>query len=305
MKNLSPFALIIAFLCLLPLASGGPVETTATNTTAASSSDDYVPLDIFNIDSGYVFESDLNHGGSRGKQDEIQNQIEYGHRIHLTGDYYVHLGLSYDRFDFGSTDSPVPNHLQAIAGVFGIDVMKGSDVGAFISFRPGFYTQNDIGINSFDVPISLGRIFIVKDKELYIFLGAYASFLRGGFPVWPLGGLIWIPSKKVRLMGTLPDPKLIYSVNDKLDLYLGGELVGGFYRTDRNPGIEPAKLNGAQVDFVDYRAGIGFSYALNKLSTLDVGAGYSIEREFNFDRAGETYRTDPSPYVRVSLKLAF
>jgi hypothetical protein len=155
------------------------------------------------------------------------------------------------------------------------------------------------------VPISLGRIFVVQDKKFYIFLGAYASFLRGGLPVWPLGGVIWIPSEKVRFMGTLPDPRLIYSVSDKLDLYVGGELVGGFYRTDRNPGIQPAKLNGAQVDFVDYRVGVGLSYDLNKLSTLDLRAGYSIEREFDFDRAGETYRTDPSPYISVSLKMAF
>ena len=171
--------------------------------------------------------------------------------------------------------------------------------------RPGFYTQNDIGISSFDMPISLGRIFVVQDKKFYVFLGAYAAFLHGGLPVWPLAGVIWIPNEKLRFMGTLPDPKIVYSVSDKLDLYLGGELVGGSYRTDRNPGIQPAKLNGTQVDFVDYRVGVGFSYDLSKLSSLDFGAGYSIQREFDFDRAGETYRTDPSPYIRLTLKLAF
>jgi hypothetical protein len=306
MKNLSRLAVILAFFYTLPLTLAGPVESTVANTAmTAPMSDEYVPLDTFNIDSGYVFESDLNHGGSHGKQDEIQNEIEYGHRIHLSGNFYIHLGLAYDRFDFGSTNSPVPNHLQSFAGVFGIEVMKGSDVGAFISIRPGFYTQNDIGISSFDMPISLGRIFVVQDKKFYIFLGAYAAFLHGGLPVWPLAGVIWIPNEKVRLMATLPDPKLIYSVSDKLDLYLGGELVGGSFRTDRNPGIEPGKLNGAQVDFVDYRVGVGFNYDLSKLSSLDFGAGYSIQREFDFDRAGETYRTDPSPYIRLTVKLAF
>ena len=201
-----------------------------------------VPLDLFRLQTGYVFESDLNHGGSFGKQDEIQSEFEYGHRIQLPGNFYLHLGLSYDRYDFGSTNAPVPNHLQAIAGVIGIDFMHGKDVGAFIEFRPGFYIQNDVGISSFDVPISLGRIFVVKEDKFYLFGGAYAAFLHGGWPVFPLLGVIWIPSDKVRLMGVMPNPRLIYSATDKLDLWLGGELVGGSFRTDNNDQIQPRKL---------------------------------------------------------------
>ncbi len=292
---------------LAPLVSAGPLDEKAvveTNQTATTATGE-VPLDYFNIQSGYVFESDLNHGGSFGKQDEIQNEIEWGHRIQLKGNLYVHVGLSYDRYDFGSTAAPVPNHLQAMAGVFGIDYMHGTDVGAFIQVRPGFYTQDNLGISSFDAPITLGRIFVVQPEKLYIFGGVYASFLRGGFPVLPLAGVIWVVNDQWRVMGTLPDPRVVYSPTKKLNLYLGGELVGGSFRTDRNDGIEPRKLNGTQVDFSDYRAGVGLVYSFNKLCSLDIGAGYSIERQFDFARAGETYRTDPSPYVRIGLKAAF
>ena len=152
-----------------------------------------VPLDIFNLESSYDFESDLNHGGSFGKQAVIQNEIEYGHRIKLSGNLYVHVGFAYDRYDFGSTSAPVPNHLQSLAGVLGVDFMHGSDVGAFFQVRPGFYTQNDFGISSFDIPITLGRIFVLEQDKLYVFAGVNASFLRGGYPVIPLAGVIWIP----------------------------------------------------------------------------------------------------------------
>ena len=225
---------------------------------------DAVPLDLFKIQQSYVFESDLNHGGSFGKQDEIQSEIEYGHRILLRGNIYLHLGFSYERYDFGSTSAPVPNHLQALAGVVGIDIMHGKDVGAFIEFRPGFYAQNDFGISSFDVPIAVGRIFVLQPDKLYLFAGAYAAFLQGGYPVIPLLGVIWIPNDKVRLMGILPEPKLIYSPTDKLNLWVGGQLVGGSFRTDRNDGIRPRKLSGTQVDFSDYRAGVGLTYAVAK-----------------------------------------
>lgn len=263
------------------------------------------PLDIFHFEEAYVFESDLNHGGSFGQQDELQTSFEYGHRILLRGNFYLHLGIAYDRYDFGSTAAPVPNHLQGLAGVFGVDYMHGKDVGAFFQVRPGFYFQNDINISSFDVPITLGSIFVVKEDVFYIFAGAHASFLYGGFPVLPLAGFVWIPSEKVRLMALLPEPKLIYSPNKKLDLWVGGEFAGGSFRTDRNEGIQPGKLRGAQVDFLDYRGGLGLKYALSNNFSVDLGAGVSVQRNFNFDRAGEIYRTDPSPYIRLTMSAEF
>ena len=305
MKN---FPCLLACCCAFFIAPGLNAGTETDGKTAVVTPEKTVEatsLDIFRFEEGYVFESDLNHGGSFGKQDEIQTEFEYGHRIRLSGNLYAHLGLSYDRYDFGSTSAPVPNHLQSLAGVFGVDYMQGKDVGAFFQVRPGFYTQNDIGISSFDVPITVGSIFVVKEKKFYIFAGAYTSFLYSGFPILPFGGVIWIPCDKVRLMGILPEPRLIYSPSKKLELWVGGELIGGSYRTDRNEGIQPGKLRGAQVDFSDYRAGVGFDYAISDKVSIGVGAGYSIQRRFDFGRAGETFRTDPSPYVRLKLSAAF
>ncbi len=83
-----------------------------------------------------------------------------------------------------------------MAGVFGNDDTNGTEVGAFFKVQRGFYTQSDIGISSFDAPITLG-IFTVQEKKFYVFGGAYATFLRGGSPVLPLVGIIWIPSDTV------------------------------------------------------------------------------------------------------------
>ena len=306
MKN---FLLLAAGCCALFVAHQSWAGTEVDGKTAAvattEKTEEAVPLNFFQIESGYVFESDLNHGGSFGKQSELQNEFEYGHRIRLSGNLYLRLGLAYDRYDFGSTAAPVPNHLQSMAGVIGIDVMHGEDVGAFFHVQPGFYTQSDIGISSFDVPITLGRIFVVREKKFYVFGGAYASFLRGGSPVLPLGGVIWIVSDNVRLLGLLPDPRLIYSATKKIDLWIGGEVVGGAFRTDRNDNIQPAKLNGTTVNFSDYRAAVGFVYTVSDAFKVNFDAGCSIQRQFDFGRAGETYRTDPSPYVRVQLSAQF
>jgi hypothetical protein len=305
MKNFLCFLACCGAVVTTPCVKAGTETDDKTAVVINQKTVETTPIDLFKFEQGYVFESDLNHGGSFGKQDEIQTEIEYGHRIRLSGNLYVHVGLSYDRYDFGSTSAPVPNHLQAMAGVFGIDYMHGKDVGAFFQVRPGFYTQNDIGISSFDAPITLGRIFVIQEDKLYIFAGAYASFLRGGFPVLPLAGVIWIPCDTFRVMAVLPEPKVIYSPTKRLNLWAGGELVGGSFRTDRNSGIKPGKLSGAEVDFSEYRAGVGLSYAISNSVSFDVGAGYSLQRQFDFGRAGETFRTDPSPYVRLQMSAAF
>lgn len=266
---------------------------------------EHVPIDIFQAEFNYVFESDLNHGGKVGRQDAFQTQFEYGHRILLNGNWYLHLGLSYDRFDFGNTSAPVPVHLQSGAAVIGIDYMKGSDVGAFLEFRPGFYTEEHVGLASFDCPITLARFFILQKDKLYLLVGVNGSFLRGNFPVIPLAGLVWMPCEKIRVLAVPPEPRVIYTPVKGFDIWVGGEFAGGSFRTDHEDGIMPAKLSGAVVDYIDYRAGAGLTYAPNDQVSLDLGAGCSIERSFNYERADLYYRTDPTPYVRVQFKAKF
>ncbi len=287
----------------LALAGNEPSLTTSTST-----SDEKVPLDVFDLSSTYVFSSDLNHGGSFGSQDELENRFEYAHRFLLSGPWYLHLGLSYDRFDFGNTSAPVPDHLQSGAAVIGIEYMKGADPGAFLQIRPGFYTEDNIGLSSFDCPILAGRFWTLQQDKLYVLTGVYTSFLKGGFPVLPLVGVVYHATDNLVFRLVPPDPRIIYTVNKQLDVFLGGELAGGAFRTDHNDalvGPHIAKLSGTQVDFSDYRVGGGFIFALANNISINGNAGCSIERDFAFHRAGENYRTDPSPYVQLALKASF
>jgi hypothetical protein len=264
-----------------------------------------VSRDLIEFESSYVFESDLHGNGSSGDQYEILNSFSYGHRFLLSGHLYLHLGISYHRFDFGSTGAPVPDHLQGVAATIGLDYMHNNDVGAFIQVKPGFYTENDFGSSSFDAPITLGRIFVLQPDKLYVFAGLNASFLRGRFPVIPLAGLIWMPSEKLAVMAILPEPRIIYSVCDKFDLWVGGQLTGGSFRTDRDDTIAPHKLSNAQVDYADYRAGGGLIYSPCDAITVNVGGGYAIERSFDFYRADVKYKSDPAPYLRLEFKAKF
>jgi hypothetical protein len=295
------------FLVLLFFASGrtwaisipGEVESIVDEKTEA------VSRDMIEFESSYVFESDLNRHGSFGEQYAIGNSFSYGHRFLLSGHLYLHLGVDYNRFDFGSTGAPVPDHLQSVAGVIGIDYMHNNDVGAFIQVKPGFYTENKFDSSSFDAPITLGRIFVLQPDKLYFFVGLNASFLRGQYPVIPLAGLIWLPNEQWKFMAILPEPRVIYSPCNKLDFWVGGQLMGGSFRTDRDNTIVPHKLSGAEVDYADYRVGGGIIYSPCDAFFIDLGGGYSVQRRFEFHRADISYKTDPAPYLRLEFKAKF
>lgn len=307
MKNfLRPLALALSSSLLCAgLTVAGPVSNSKNPVTAQTTEIGAVALDLFDLESAVTFGSDLNHGGSLGSQTAFQNRFEYGHRFQLRGPVYLRLGLAYERFDFTSTRAPVPIHLQSAAAVIGLDYLQGSDLGAFIQVRPGFYFEEHLGEASFDVPITAARIFVLQPDKLYFLAGANAAFLRGGTPVIPLAGVIWRPSKEWTLNGILPEPRLIYSPNEKLDLYVGGEVAGGSFRTDHHDTIVPPKLNGTQVDYTDYRTGVGLAWSPVKEVSLDLSGGYSIQRDFKYHRAGENYRTDPAPYLRLEFRARF
>lgn len=291
---------LVPFLLATSLAYAGetPVSTVTTETTVEET-----PRDFVVADSSYVFESDVTHGGTIGKQDAFDNSFEYGHRFLIGGSVYLRLGLAYSRFDFGNTGGILPVHLQKYVGAVSLEYMQGADTGALLEFRPGFYTEEHFGSSSFNVPITAARFFTLQRDKLYFLIGAQADFLRGDYPVLPVVGLVWRPCAQWEIFALPPNPRIVYSPSKNVSIYAGGELTGGSFRTDNHP--ELGKLSGAQVDYAEYRAGAGLSCRLTRQFDLTVGGGYAIQRQFDFTRADENFRTDPAPYVRFQVQGRF
>jgi hypothetical protein len=303
--------LLLFILCLAaPALFAGETQVNATATSQATDTLQPVPIDYVNTETAYVFQSDFTNGRDFGKQDSWQNEFEYAHRFLISGNWYLRAGINYSRFDFSQTNAPLPVHLQSASAVVGIDYMHGEDVGAFIQFRPGIYTEEHINSSTFDCPITLGRFWTVKPDQFYILTAIRGSFLSAEFPVVPLVGVVWIVSPQFRVMAVPPEPRMIYSVNKKLDLWLGGEFAGSAFRTDENAdfqarGGKTAKLSGAVVDYTDYRAGLGLTYSPTDKIDLDLSGGCSVQRNFDFSRADQSFRTDPAPYVELEIKANF
>ena len=294
--------LVALLFTLAAAARAGSVETRFT----AETETEKPALDLFNLDVSYVFESQISRDNiDFGKQDAFQLSVDYAHRFRLAGSLYLRAGVSYNRFDFGQTFAPVPDQLQSLAGIIGLDYMVGKDLGAFLQLRPGFYTDRTFDGDSFDVPITLGRLWILQQKKLYLLTGVNYAFLRGQYPLLPLVGLIWYPSEQWDVFAVLPEPRITYKPNKNLNLWFGGQLAGGSYRTEESATILPRRLSNAQVDYSEYRAGLGVDFKCGNAVTLSVAGGYALQRRFNFERAGFDYKTDPAPYVRAMLKAEF
>jgi hypothetical protein len=265
------------------------------------------PTDLFSIEGGYVFKSQLQNddGTDLGKQDAFELEVEYSHRFHINGHWYFRAGINYNRFDFGETAAPLPDHLQSIGALLSIEYCMDGERGAFLEVRPGLYGNGDLDGASFDILITLGRAWVLKPNKIFLFTGVTASFLRVQYPVLPLVGLVWRFDEHWLLYGVVPEPRLIYMPNKRLDLWIGGQITGGSFRTEESNTIVPAKLSHAVVDYSDYRAGVGLVWHATDAIDLDIGGGYSIQRRFNFDRAEVDFKTDPAPYLRFLVKAAF
>lgn len=260
-------------------------------------------LSEITIDSSYDFSAPMRFTHKViGHSETLRNKVEFIHRVPVSGPWHFQFGAVYDRFDFGgSATGLLPTTLQAAAIPVGLAYMVDGHVGFQAEFRPGFYFGQEITSGAFDAPFYLGGgIPLIKDK-LYGVWGVGTSFLRR-YPVVPVGGIIWLINDRTRLLGYLPEPRLVYDLSDEWQVWIGGELVAGSFKNGRS--TDP-RLNGTTVDYEDYRAGVGAIWSPAKHWKLVAAAGYSIQRNLTFHRANQGYSSDPVPYVKLQLSGAF
>ena len=181
--------------------------------------------------------------------------------------------------------------------------MVNNETAFFIESRPGVYFQQKINSGSFDAPTNIAAVVPWFGSDKFYVIGGVTVSALSRYPVLPIGGILWHISDRWDLRAYLPNPRLVYKVSDNIELYSGAELLGGAYRTD-NRSVRPIKLSGAIVTYDEVRAGAGVTWKAKPV-TLDFGAGYTVQSEFDYSRAGETFDGHPAPYLRLTARLDF
>jgi len=269
------------------------------------------PLDSLLLDTDYGFHQDLKRGS--GNLEVQHSNIEFDRRIPLDfltwpgqqcGQWFLRLGADYERFDFSiHNEDRLPDTLQSVSGAIALEYLVNGQAALFLQSRPGIYFQQRANAGAFDAPTTAAAALpLFGGDQFYLIAGAIYSGL-GRYPVLPVGGILWHISPKWDLRAYLPDPRLVYQVSSGIELWAGAQVRGGAYKTD-NRDVTPAKLSGAVLTYDQVRAGAGITWKAKPL-TIDFGAGYTVQSEFDYSRAGESFSTHPAPYASLSARLDF
>jgi hypothetical protein len=284
---------------------GGVFAGTETEMQPAAKPEEENSRDLFWYDSVYTFRSDYKTDSRLGDTDSLYHDFSYDHRFLITGKWYFRTGFEYERFDFGQSDNGLPNHLQAIYGHLAFEYVVKDHAGAGIELDPGFYFQNHIDGDRFDIPWKVFVSFPLKKDKVFAVVG-----LGGGLNqdpvVAPGGGIIWLINDKLRLEGVFPKPALVYDLNDDWQIRIAGNLYYESFRTDDvvTP-LHRLREHNAVVQYNEDRAGFQVSYSGIKHFKITAAAGCTFKRDFDFFRVGVSERTDPAPYVQLSVDAKF
>ena len=308
MKKTLGVALLSAVCVALPVARGAesPLEP-----RVASSSPDATSTSM-ELDANYGFAagSKAHTGGhDLGYVSEQNAGLKYVVSPELSKDLLLRAGFEWERFSFGLPgNAPLPNTLQQISAVLGLDYQIDEHWLMRAELAPGLYSDfQDLSWCDVDAPLILGGSYLV-DADLQWFLGLRVD-LRSRYWIAPAAGVRWKFADEWTLNLLFPNPRVEYELNKRVQLYLGGRVLAGTYRLADNygtsHGIDP-RTNQAMLDFLELRAGPGISWKVLPNLTVEAEVGCMLYREFEFSDPHMFVRSNnPAPYAQISCHAAF
>jgi hypothetical protein len=276
-------------------------------TATASFGSDFWPME-YSFEETYVGEATVSRGRHRVEDFDESDTV-----IHLILTPRVKLGVlrlgfEYEQFSFGMGKSTLlPNTLQSVAAVVGIDTQFSDSILVRFETTPGVYSEAfRPGSTDFNMPFEIGGTYIY-DPDLQFVLGVSIDVERK-YPVIPGGGIRWKFQPKWVLNAVLPTPRLEYEWNKNLTLYVGATLKETNFRVSDDFGTHHGnpKLNHAVLTYSEVRAGGGFDWKVTSWLSVNAEAGYQPYRTFDFYRANIRFHEDGSaPYGMIALHGAF
>lgn len=261
----------------------------------------------FELTETYVGEGSVERDTQRRVADFEENNtllhLVFTPRIKLG---VLRLGVEYERFGFGLSErAALPDQLQSLAAVVGLDTQLSDSILVRVEAQPGFYGQ-EIRSNDFNVPFLLGGTYIYS-PDLQLVLGVGVN-VENKYPVLPGGGVRWKIAPGWVLNAVLPTPRLEYAWNRNLTAYLGANIKEANFRVNENFGTVRGRphLNHAELSYNEIRTGAGIDWKIADWLALNLEGGYLPYRTFDFYRADIRYHQDGgAPYGMISFHGAF
>jgi Domain of unknown function (DUF6268) len=248
----------------------------------------------------YTADSKIIQAPEFGSQAVSHYELEVLRNIHLLNTYYLQLGIDSERFDFSRSNSSIfPSSITSLAAEVSLSYWTGDDFYPLLQFLPGiYYTRGYITLNSFDMPVRAVAGWQAW-KDLYLVLGTDADPYESE-PLTPVCGFNWKINDQYNLRAVFPQPRFSYNPNKTFELFLAADLVGGGYR---NGPTTDRRTSNAVLDYTEYRAAGGVSYNPRKGLSVEMSAGWSIERRFDYFHSGPDDSSRSAPYFKLDVSI--
>ncbi|MFN2477345.1 MAG: DUF6268 family outer membrane beta-barrel protein [Chthoniobacterales bacterium] len=313
-------------LCLATTAYAGTGRdfSTVSSASTAAATESVIPFE-FDVEYAHMGDGSVERGFRHVEFDENYYAARFIYRPR-TPIGYLRLGVAYERFDFGVPDfifatpgptgfffgrTQVPETLQSVSAVVGLDTKFSDSLLFRIEAQPGYYGTNHLGSETFNVPVVIGGTYLYSENLQFIF-GVSVNYERK-YPVLPGGGVRWRFAPQWVLNAAVPTPRLEYEATRNFTIYAGADLKGSTFRVDNDFGTSggllsrrDARLNRAVLTYSEVRTGLGVDWKLTPDIKFSLEGGYVPYREFDFHRADVRYKNDKgAPYGAVALRAAF
>jgi hypothetical protein len=260
---------------------------------------DKAPLWSVDLNSDYTLGSKIIRSSDFGSQAVSHYQIEALRDIHLFDKYYFQFGVDSERFDFSRSNTIYPSSISSVAAEFAISYWTGDEFYQLLKFEPGvYYTRDDITAKSIDVPIRAVAGFKVQDN-LHLVLGLDLDPFEQEWAI-PICGFNWKINEQYNFRAVFPQPRFSYTPSKQLEFFLAADLVGGGYR---NGPTDDRRTNNALLNYSEYRAASGVNYNPSKGLSFEMTTGWSVERRFNYFRAGPDDTAKGAPYIKLDISI--
>jgi opacity protein-like surface antigen len=264
----------------------------------------------FTIEQAYIGGADVQRANRRVDNfDEYYSNLVFVYTPRIKFGI-LRLGAQWERYSFGFPNGgqQLPNTLQSVNSIVGLDTKFSDSFLIRFEAQPGFYgtSFDNLDGDSFNVPFVLGGTYIYTPELQFVF--GVGVNVQGRYPVIPGGGVRWKFSPNWVLNAVLPTPRLEYQFNRNLTLFAGADIKANTFRVDDQFGNShgDTSLNSAWLSYEEVRLGAGAEWKINSSLSLSLEGGYVPYRQFDFHRTEVRYHHESgAPYGALMFRGEF
>jgi uncharacterized protein DUF6268 len=206
------------------------------------------------------------------------------------------------RYSLREIDAPatanLPGSLQTLSLNLGGEYRVSDSLALGLRVSPGLsgdFTAFDT--NDIRVPLAVNATYR-PSKALTLLGGIAYSGQNRSFPVLPMIGVLYTPTKEWAFGLGFPRTGVMYRPDKKTEYFVAAEFSGGEYH------LHDPSIGADIISYRDYRALTGAEFQLFPFARLGISGGYAFARKFVFYGGNRSdVNLDGAPFGRVEVKF--